>query len=331
MNPKISIVLPIYNTGDILTETIESILGQSFSDFELLVIDDGSLDGTMEIAKKYALVDNRIRLFTKENGGVCSARNIGIKYAIGEYITFCDHDDVYDSDILKKEVELTTFTENCDLAIVGAKHIYDDGIIKSFGENIICKTRSSLLENSISIIKNKTIGTIWNILYRRKLIKSIRFDEKSKKGHEDIIFNIEVLSRASSLVSIKKPYYFHFIRKNMSTSARFHTESIGALTKANNCISVFVKDIVRDYDSCEYINLQGEYIRTLATYSIRLNNNYRSFKRNIELLSYIKQGVNLLVTLRMFNKDVFSFYCLEKRYFRLFYIVLKVYKSTKGG
>ena len=92
---KISIIVPVYNSEKYLPETAQSILKQSFSDFELILVDDGSKDGSGKICDQLAAKDTRIKVIHKTNGGICSARNAGLKEAAGEYIAFCDNDDIY--------------------------------------------------------------------------------------------------------------------------------------------------------------------------------------------------------------------------------------------
>lgn len=91
--PLISIIIPVYNSENAINRCIDSIMSQVFQDWELLLIDDGCTDKSGEICDEYASKDRRIRVFHKENGGVCSARNVGLDNAKGEWITFCDSDD----------------------------------------------------------------------------------------------------------------------------------------------------------------------------------------------------------------------------------------------
>ena len=109
MLETISIIIPIYNVESYLRKCLDSIMEQSFSYFELLLINDGSTDSSGQICQEYVEKDDRIRYFEKENGGVSSARNFGIKHSRGEYITFIDSDDWVDSDYL--EVLYTTLLE----------------------------------------------------------------------------------------------------------------------------------------------------------------------------------------------------------------------------
>ena len=203
--------------------------------------------------------------------------------------------------------------------------------MKYFGENLTCNSKSEISKNAIAILKKQVFGTIWNILYKRDLLNNLRFDETITKGHEDIIFNLEVLKNASSLVAIKEPYYFHFIRKNMSTSAQTHEESIVALIKANNKIASYVRSYLCDYDRFEYITLQGEYIRTVATYCVKLGKAYHEFSDLLGALDFINQEVGLFnVIINIKNKDFLSYYCLKMKLFRIYYYMLQIYYAKKG-
>jgi glycosyltransferase involved in cell wall biosynthesis len=114
--PGLSIIVPVYNTAQYLSRCIESILNQSFGDFELLVVNDGSTDNSQEVIEKYALADNRLISFENPNGGLSDARNYGLKHAKGEYITFVDSDAWLDKDFLKILLDLIV-SYDCDIAI----------------------------------------------------------------------------------------------------------------------------------------------------------------------------------------------------------------------
>ena len=94
MNSRVTVIVPVYNTEQYLSQCIESVLNQSFNSFELLLIDDGSKDGSGDICDEYAKKDSRIRVFHKENGGVSSARNLGLDNVLGEWVFFFDGDDL---------------------------------------------------------------------------------------------------------------------------------------------------------------------------------------------------------------------------------------------
>ena len=103
---KISIIIPVYNSENTLRRCIDSVLNQTFTDFECLLIDDGSKDRSGEICDEYAQMDSRVRVFHKENGGVSSARNVGLDNARGEWITFCDSDDTVTAEWLQNAARI---------------------------------------------------------------------------------------------------------------------------------------------------------------------------------------------------------------------------------
>ena len=125
--PKVSIIVPVYNTKDYLHRCVDSILAQTFTDFELLLIDDGSTDSSGIICDNYSQIDSRVRVFHKKNGGVSSARNIGLDNANGEWITFVDSDDWVAAAYIEKLYEKT---DHVDLLMSYAKCYNQQGEIK---------------------------------------------------------------------------------------------------------------------------------------------------------------------------------------------------------
>lgn len=329
MQPEISVIMPIYNTGSILENTINSILAQSFSNFELILVDDGSSDSSGELCDWFAQKDNRIKVIHKENAGTCAARNVGIEISRGRYITFCDHDDVYSIDILEKEIELISQYDGVEMAIVGALHIYDDGSEYKYGKNLIIKNRDELKKEMINILKTGVVGTVWNVLYRRDLIGDIRFDEKITKGHEDIIFNINILRRASSIMCNDNILYYHYIRKSMSTSAGYHKEMLEAIKIANNQLCNLCLEVIDSTKRLDYINLQGEYIRGYSTYCNHLNISFKEYKKAIKELNYIPVKFSFIELIKFKSKDAFSFYCRKNEFLWLHYYIIKLNNLIK--
>ena len=119
MGPKISVIIPVYNAGKTLHRCVDSILVQTFSDFEVLLIDDGCKDNSGNICDEYAKKDSRVKVVHKDNGGVSSARNVGLNKAKGEWITFIDADDYIASDFFS-----VIDNNDCDF-IIGQSHHFD--------------------------------------------------------------------------------------------------------------------------------------------------------------------------------------------------------------
>lgn len=232
---KISVIIPIYNGGTYIYESVNSILNQNFSDFELLLIDDGSTDDcSSKICDELAESDARIRVVHKENGGICSARNRGLKEAQGEYIAFCDQDDKCLPGFLKDNYELAV-ENNADLVRFKRKKTYKrkDGKVESdvtfipSGVNVF--KGEALSQNYLTI--RKSGWGVWSGLYRRQFLveHNIHFHSKVRYGLEDHIFNLTVYKHCKCVVLNSKIYYMWIQRDSVSTTSKFHYNWVSSL------------------------------------------------------------------------------------------------------
>lgn len=204
----ISIIVPIYNAEQYLYRCIDSILHQNYTDFELLLIDDGSKDASGAICDEYAAKDTRVRVFHKENGGVSSARNLGLDNAQGEYITFCDADDYVDQEWLAAYRD--AIAGDIDLAIQGYYVI--DGCntvekkLQPYNGNTIEEKRQLIT----MLMCEETYGYLWVKLFRRALIENykLKFDEQSA-FREDEQFLSLYLQYAVSFTCIDSTGYYY--------------------------------------------------------------------------------------------------------------------------
>lgn len=206
--PKISVIVPVYNTEKYLHRCIDSILAQTFTDFELLLIDDGSKDNSGAICDEYAAKDQRVRVFHKENGGVSSARNLGLDNAQGEWITFVDSDDWIEPILIESCVTVIRKKHNIDVIRYG---YYEE---ESLNKRII---RCSSNENDIIFSLNTFFekcdnycywGFVWNTAFRRDLIRELRFDENINYC-EDHIFTYEYMIRCKTMRFLSLPLYHY--------------------------------------------------------------------------------------------------------------------------
>lgn len=193
-SPKISVIVPVYNVEKYLPRCIDSILSQTFTDFELLLIDDGSTDNSGKICDEYAKHDSRIMVFHKENGGVSSARNIGLDNAKGKWITFSDSDDEFYSDALKTYNDIIQTHDNVDIICCGHSVFKASGSL----QNYTC-SKFLLLEDKEKILleceSSSSCGFLWNKCFRATIVKKGRFDE-TISWCEDHIFTYDVLKFA---------------------------------------------------------------------------------------------------------------------------------------
>lgn len=206
----ISIIVPIYNAEQYLHRCVDSILAQSYTDFELLLIDDGSKDDSGAICDAYAAKDSRVCVFHKENGGVSSARNLGLDHAQGEYVTFCDADDYVTTDWLAAYSK--AIAENIDLAIQGYYSVEGENTIeKSLQPNqgTGIEVKRQLIT---SLFSQEVYYYLWVKLFRMSLIEAhhIRFDEQSILG-EDTQFISKYMEYAASFMCVDRVSYYYIV------------------------------------------------------------------------------------------------------------------------
>lgn len=205
--PKISVIVPVYNTEKYLHRCIDSILAQTFTDFELLLIDDGSKDNSGVICDEYAAKDSRVRVFHKENGGVSSARNQGLDNASGEWVFFVDSDDA----IMDKTFEVVPKVSNVELIITSYIAQNNNGLNKytiSPRNVVVCETeKKTFIEKYIN---TNTIKAPWAKFFRRNIICDLRFDENISCG-EDFLFVLTYLHKTFQIYLVNYCTYIYTI------------------------------------------------------------------------------------------------------------------------
>lgn len=209
-NKLISIIVPVYNVEEYLNDCIDSILAQTYTNFELILVDDGSTDGSRDICDQYAEKDIRVKVIHKENGGVSSARNIGLSYAGGVFVTFVDSDDTVD------KCYLESFSQQYDLSIQGYIHVSNNGRKKIAYNPLV-------VENDMVFLycEKGYSNAVWGKLFRLDIIKafSIIFPEWLSFS-EDTVFSLKYAIRCSSMSVSNATGYNYFVRVNNSGAQR---------------------------------------------------------------------------------------------------------------
>lgn len=210
--PHVSAIVPVYKAEQYLRDCIDSILAQSFSDFELILVEDGSPDGSGLICDAYASQDRRVKVIHKSNGGVSSARNAGLDAAAGEYVFFCDSDDWLGPTILEKGV--TACSSGTDICAFGHVRVKDDETksVRIDG-SISCSTEELTEQQIIDLIQCSYITAPWGKLISRSLIADKRFDTDLTFG-EDMVFMISLISQGCSIFASSETEYYY--RDNQS-------------------------------------------------------------------------------------------------------------------
>lgn len=216
---KVSIIIPVYNTGERLRRCLDSVLAQTFKDFECLVIDDGSTDSSFSIIKEYVLLDNRVKVFHKENGGVSSARNFGLDAAKGEWIVFLDSDDV-----LKKhhlEMMVSKMTSEIDFGYTSWEAIMRDHSMKYKISEDKCYLGKEKLKDFICNTEILDNMMPWGKIFRRSIIekKHLRFDTHLTIS-EDRLFCYSYLLGINGAITLSDISYTHDASDIQSLSNR---------------------------------------------------------------------------------------------------------------
>ncbi|HAX18068.1 MAG TPA: hypothetical protein DCY00_05690 [Actinobacteria bacterium] len=219
MNPKITVIIPIYNTQKYLKKCVNSILSQSMQNFELFLIDDGSTDGSDLIAKKFALKDKRIEYIWQENQGQAVARNIGIKRARGEYISFIDSDDWIEPLMLEEMISVLS-KDGSDFVTCRLSFFYEQNPGKTdsiYGSEfkIDILSGESILSDAL-LGKNITSSSV-NKVYRTSFLQTNSILYPIKVKNEDVLFIIKVASKAVKASFLNKVYYHALIREGSTT------------------------------------------------------------------------------------------------------------------
>ena len=226
VSTMVSVIVPIYNAGKTIRKCIESILNQTYANLEVILIDDGSTDESETIIKEFTKSDSRVLYCKKTNGGVSSARNLGISMAGGEYIAFIDADD----QVHRQMLEMLVFameTYNGDLVM--CQYTTNEYIVHKEIQNCeIIKLDEEDYFHEVFIPTYFTAAFVWNRLYKMDLIRSkgIRFDE-SIRVCEDTLFNYIYAKNCRNIIALKAPFYYYNINKDSAMhSVKFNINKL---------------------------------------------------------------------------------------------------------
>ena len=196
--PLITVAVTVYNIKDYLKRSIESVCNQTYKNLEILLVDDGSTDGSELVCDEYAARDSRIRVIHKKNGGPSEARNIAIEQAKGEYVAFVDGDDWIEKDMYAN-MYLALQKGNADLAVCAYKQVSASHIQDSSDDTILYFDKGEALESFIKEEEEVRIqNAAWNKLFHKELLKELRFPVG--KLYEEIVFTTKLLQQADRVV-----------------------------------------------------------------------------------------------------------------------------------
>lgn len=285
--PAISIIVPVYNAEKYLRRCIDSILSQSLTDFELILIDDGSTDRSPLICDEYATRDKRIRLIHKKNDGVSAARNDGIDIAQGEFITFVDSDDWVD------EVYLNTLLQYKQYDIVFFSHrlIFDDGYTSEF----IFEEKEGDIQtiwDIVSLLKNNSTkwnfyGYTWNKMFRRDLVEryKVRFVDGLRIS-EDEVYTLDYCTHAKSIRVLPLCLYNYRVLGTGLTATKNSSAEYELL--ADSFIDILNRSKKHEIEKTFWSDIV-EYLYAAAMANNNFFNVYRIIKKTKKVTSQFSQ------------------------------------------
>ncbi|MFI3084414.1 MULTISPECIES: glycosyltransferase family 2 protein [Streptococcus] len=280
----VSIIVPVYNVQEYLRDCIISILQQTYKNIEVLLVNDGSTDESGKICGEYAKKDIRIRVFHTKNAGVSVARNLGLRYAQGEYITFVDSDDSIHPQMVEMMVSELQRT-NSDCIICSCKTVET---MQSF-ENIE-EFETEVVEANLAIrdlchlekpYKDMEVTAVWGTLYKHSIIEGFSFAENVTVG-EDFLFKYSLFHSCTSITYISAPLYHYLIRPSSAMRNGFNKQKLESLSYFENFLTSANSDR-------NYMNLMTRIVNMaiVILFMIPIAEEYRD--ERIRVINYIRK------------------------------------------
>lgn len=331
MDPKISVIVPVYNGEKYLRKCLDSIVAQTLKDIQIICVNDGSTDSSLQILNEYANKDNRIEIISQENSGLGAARNTGINAARGTYLGFVDSDDFIDETLYEK-VYNKAEKNKADVVIFNINLYYTDICHKSVYRNsefynaLSAEGYFTAIEHP-AIIQN--IG-VWDKVYRRNFIEKHKLRNPVNRIYEDVVFTIQSLVLASRISVIDEPLYYY--RKNTGISI------VDKEVKLDYYKFDFLKNFKESKDFLKKTNQYGHFQKDFLTfqfhgimfhqYNLQTRQNFIKFEKILESLldESDYRTLEAIDPNRIHAKLRKYLWFLENKKFNLYYIVFKISK-----
>jgi glycosyltransferase involved in cell wall biosynthesis len=255
---KISVIVPVYNSERYIKKCIESIINQTYKDIEIIIVNDGSTDGSLNIIQKYQELDNRIKLINQSNSGVSVARNNGIENATGDYIMFVDSDDYIDSTMVDKCVQSI---KNTDLLICGFTYVFKNKIEdKTYQSPFISDTKEFVQTYFMESFQKSLLYGPINRLYKKSIINKygIKFDEDYSIC-EDSIFVFDYLLKCETISGITESLYSYVQHDHESLISKYNSNAFDANWALYNKIIKFLNINNSEMKNIDIVNYSFEH------------------------------------------------------------------------
>lgn len=287
----VSVIIPVYNSEKYLEKCIKSILKQSYKDFEIIIVNDGSTDRSYEICEKYAKKSNNIKLFSHNNRGVSYSRNVGIEKSSGDYLLFVDSDDWLEENAIK--ILMEKINENVDMVIFNYYinereifHIHNDKKLKS----------NVALQNLFK--SNYGRGYLWNKIYKKEIIEknNLRFDEKIAMC-EDLLFNYQYILCVEDVLYIKNSLYHYKYVLGSSSHSKVNERYLSLILAYNKILDLAKETRSYGFILKKYIKVNIRikqriyYCKELKKYRYKVCNNIKNAENRMNIFNKIQYVV----------------------------------------
>ena len=243
-NNLVSIIIPVYNVASYLDECLNSVINQTYNNLEIILIDDGSTDDSLEICNLFAKKDKRIKVLHQDNAGVSSARNRGLNIITGKYVLFIDSDDKIESNMVEILERIIDRNDKIDAVFCGYKE-FDDISGKIIKVVSPVKSKKLNRDNGVSEIFGEYSTMLWNKMFRSSIIDSTDLFDVTLRIGEDELWMIDVLKKADSIILIGTPLYYY--RNRITGVTKEKKYSNAKMTDFESQKKVL--DSIKEYDS----------------------------------------------------------------------------------
>ena len=327
MKAKVSVIIPVYNVEKYVLRCLDSIVNQTYSNVEIIVINDGSTDNSINVIKNKYGKNDKLKIFNKKNGGLSSARNIGLNQATGNYILFVDSDDWLEINCVSELIDEAK-SGNADIIEFGYRTISDKGELNSIKfNNSVISSKEKILEEFF--FGNQIVDIVCNKLYKKELFDNKRFLEG--KIHEDYIITPELLYNCKKISIVDKIFYNYYQRSDSITQKAFSEKNFDRFFAGRHVAEFCKANIPQFYDiSLVRIGFISIYLYNHLIDSSKMIKKIDFFKYEKRIISEYNDVYKEIVKsnsfkkLPIYKKIMFKLFRYNKR------VTVKIYKLLRS-
>ncbi|WP_278627387.1 glycosyltransferase [Thomasclavelia cocleata] len=266
MNDLISVIIPVYNVEKYLHRCVDSVINQTYSNLEIILVDDGSTDTSSQICDDYQKKDKRVKVIHKKNNGAATSRNIGLFNAKGDYIAFVDSDDYIELDMYENMMRINE-KYDCDIVLCDCykenkneRKVFTHNIREGYyDKEMLYKEYFPILLMTNSVDYPPTISNCVCLFNKTLLDRHHIFYKDGLRFSEDLLFGSQAIYYANSFYYMKDRYLYHYVMNGNSVTHTYYDDKWNMMNQLHNCISNFFLN-VSDYDFRKQIDLALLYI-----------------------------------------------------------------------